>query len=96
MCFVPFCVKASEWQVQKNVLSHESLRMKDFEKNMLGGGQEPVTVVQVVDNRRLILLNETLQYKHLSHSYAREYSILAPVLRSHTLKSKDCNKNNNS
>lgn len=57
MCFVPFCVKASEWQVQKNVLSHESLRMKDFEKNMLGGGQEPVTVVQVVDNRRLILLN---------------------------------------
>ena len=53
MCFVPFCVKASEWQVQKNVLSHESLRMKDFEKNMLGGGQEPVTVVQVVDNRRL-------------------------------------------
>ena len=38
--FVLFCVKASEWQFQKNVLSHESLRMKDFEKNMLGGGQE--------------------------------------------------------
>lgn len=55
-----------------------------------------MTVVQVVGNRRLILLNETLQYKHLPHSYAQEYSILAPVLRSHTLKSKDYNKNNNS
>ena len=43
-----------------------------------------MTVVQVVDNRRLILLNKTLQYKHLPHSYAWEYLILAPVLRSHT------------
>lgn len=40
MCSVLFCVRASEWQFQKNVLSHKSLRMKDFDKNMLGGGQE--------------------------------------------------------